>query len=74
MDKKNHYSFNFNSIILVIPFLLGIFQVKAQNIPKTDADNALVAAALHGDVQGIKKAINDGESGRLGINKEFILK
>lgn len=60
MDKKNHYSFNFTSIILLIPFLIGIFQVKAQIIPKTDADKALVAAALHGDVQGIKKAINDG--------------
>lgn len=35
-------------------------KLQAQNIPKTAADKALVAAALHGDVQGIKKAINEG--------------
>lgn len=55
MDITIHYSFNFNKIFLLIPFLIGIFQVNAQNIPKTDADKALVASALHRDVQGIKK-------------------
>ncbi len=46
-------------ITFVFLFFL-CFLSYAQNTPKTKADNALVAASLHGDVQGIKRAINEG--------------
>lgn len=57
---KALFGLKHKATILTILFLIGIIQVNAQNIPKTEADKALVAAALHGDVQGIKKAINEG--------------
>lgn len=59
-SKKIQFIFNLNSIFLTTLFMIATIQVAAQNKPKTDADKALLAAALHGDVQGIKKAIHDG--------------
>lgn len=63
MKTKNRQSnFYFLSILGLVFFFTGMTCVNAQNKPKTEADKALVAAALHGDVQGIKKAIDDGAS------------
>lgn len=46
-----------NYIIISLLINAAVF---AQNNPETQADSALVAAALHGDVQGIKKAVKGG--------------
>ncbi|WP_333696526.1 ankyrin repeat domain-containing protein [Flavobacterium sp.] len=48
-----------NSIYVFFLFPVWLF-TSAQIQPKTEADRALLAASLHGDVQGIKKAMKDG--------------
>lgn len=48
-----------NSLYAFFLFPVWIF-TSAQTQPNTEADRALLAASLHGDVQGIKKAVNEG--------------
>lgn len=52
-----------NTYVLLQMFFFWIVIInplEAQNVIVKEADKALVAAALHGDVQAIKKAINEG--------------
>lgn len=58
------------SISFVLLFFISYFSHSQIN-SRSEADKALLAASLHGDVQGIKKAISDGANVNIQDDEGF---